>query len=66
MFSRLKPRCHIKPHVGYYSYSEKILRVHMGLIVPDGCTLMVNGVQKQWEEGKVSWRRARSRLIRCR
>jgi len=53
VFSRLKPRCHIKPHVGYYSYSEKILRVHMGLIVPQGCTLMVNGVQKQWEEGKV-------------
>jgi len=53
VFSRLQPRAHIKPHVGYYAYSDRILRVHLGVIVPDGCTLMVNGVQRRWEEGKV-------------
>jgi len=53
VFSRLKPHSHIKPHVGYYSYSDKILRVHLGLIVPDGCTLNVNGQRRQWKEGEV-------------
>lgn len=52
LFSCLKPRCHIKPHVGYYQYSEKILRVHMGLVVPTGCVLKVNGIEGKWEEGK--------------
>jgi len=52
LFSCLKPRCHIKPHVGYYQYSEKVLRVHMGLIVPTGCILKVNGIERTWTEGK--------------
>eukprot|EP01125_Pyxidicula_operculata_P011817 TRINITY_DN3865_c3_g1_i1.p1 TRINITY_DN3865_c3_g1~~TRINITY_DN3865_c3_g1_i1.p1 ORF type:complete len:449 (-),score=108.13 TRINITY_DN3865_c3_g1_i1:112-1458(-) len=52
LFSTLKPRCHIKPHVGYYSYSEKILRVHMGIVVPKGCVIKVNGEERTWEEGK--------------
>jgi beta-hydroxylase len=52
LFSSLKPRCHIKPHVGYYQYSEKILRVHMGLVVPPGCIIKVNGEERTWEEGK--------------
>jgi len=52
LFSCLQPRCHIKPHVGYYQYSEKILRVHVGIVVPTGCTLRVNGECRQWEEGK--------------
>jgi len=53
LFSCLRPRAHIKPHIGYYQYSEKILRVHLGLIVPDGCVLKVNGVEHRWEEGKL-------------
>eukprot|EP01126_Amoeba_proteus_P015282 TRINITY_DN1686_c0_g1_i25.p1 TRINITY_DN1686_c0_g1~~TRINITY_DN1686_c0_g1_i25.p1 ORF type:complete len:152 (-),score=15.52 TRINITY_DN1686_c0_g1_i25:82-537(-) len=53
IFSYLAPRAHIKPHFGYYQYSEGILRVHLGLVVPRGCTLKVNGIEKQWEEGKV-------------
>jgi len=53
LFSCLQPRCHIKPHVGYYQYSEKILRVHLGIVVPKGCTLRVNGEGREWEEGKV-------------
>jgi len=52
LFSTLKPRCHIKPHIGYYQYSEKILRVHMGVVVPPGCIIKVNGEERTWEEGK--------------
>lgn len=64
IFSFLQPRAHIKPHVGYYQYSESILRsishsapdfdrVHLGLSVPSGCTLKVNGIEDQWKEGDV-------------
>eukprot|EP01125_Pyxidicula_operculata_P013999 TRINITY_DN4641_c0_g1_i2.p1 TRINITY_DN4641_c0_g1~~TRINITY_DN4641_c0_g1_i2.p1 ORF type:complete len:283 (+),score=50.57 TRINITY_DN4641_c0_g1_i2:727-1575(+) len=52
IFSCLDPRAHIKPHIGYYQYSEKILRMHMGLQVPKGCVLKVNGEERCWEEGK--------------
>eukprot|EP01130_Rhizamoeba_saxonica_P011341 TRINITY_DN4711_c0_g1_i1.p1 TRINITY_DN4711_c0_g1~~TRINITY_DN4711_c0_g1_i1.p1 ORF type:complete len:441 (+),score=105.81 TRINITY_DN4711_c0_g1_i1:91-1323(+) len=52
MFSCLKPRTHIKPHIGYYQYSEKILRMHLGVIIPDGCVMKVNGEERTWEEGK--------------
>jgi len=53
MFSCLKPRSHIKPHIGYYQYSEKkILRCHLGIIIPEGCSLKVNGEVRGWEEGK--------------
>jgi len=53
LFSTLQPKIHIKPHVGYYQYSEKILRVHLGLVIPPGCVLKVNGEERGWEEGKV-------------
>jgi len=53
LFSTLQPRIHIKPHVGYYQYSEKVLRVHLGLVIPDGCVLMVNGEAGHWTEGKI-------------
>lgn len=53
LFSCLRPRAHIKPHIGYYQYSEKILRVHLGLIVPEGCVLRVNSQNHGWEEGKL-------------
>eukprot|EP00028_Trichosphaerium_sp_Am-I-7-wt_P004465 CAMPEP_0168534258 /NCGR_PEP_ID=MMETSP0405-20121227/17756_1 /TAXON_ID=498012 /ORGANISM="Trichosphaerium sp, Strain Am-I-7 wt" /LENGTH=153 /DNA_ID=CAMNT_0008560857 /DNA_START=218 /DNA_END=679 /DNA_ORIENTATION=+ len=52
MFSVLAPKSHIKPHVGYYQYSEKILRAHLGVVVPDGCALKVNQEIQGWEEGK--------------
>jgi len=52
MFSCLKPKTHIKPHIGYYQYSEKILRCHLGIIIPDGCFLKVNGEVRSWQEGK--------------
>eukprot|EP01126_Amoeba_proteus_P034849 TRINITY_DN3493_c0_g1_i1.p1 TRINITY_DN3493_c0_g1~~TRINITY_DN3493_c0_g1_i1.p1 ORF type:complete len:260 (+),score=50.37 TRINITY_DN3493_c0_g1_i1:602-1381(+) len=53
LFSCLRPRAHIKPHIGYYMYSEKILRVHLGVIVPEGCKIKINGTEHAWEEGKL-------------
>lgn len=35
-YSLLKPGTHIVPHKGYDDYSEKVLRYHMGMIVPEG------------------------------
>ena len=37
-FSRLAPGAHIKPHVGWVATVD---RAHLGLIVPDHCTLRV-------------------------
>jgi ornithine lipid ester-linked acyl 2-hydroxylase len=54
MFSCIQPRTHIRPHVGYYQYSNRILRCHLGITIPkDGQTaLKVNGQIQTWEEGK--------------
>lgn len=52
-FSLLKPGTHIVPHKGYDDYSERVLRFHMGLIVPDGDVgIRVERDIKKWEEGK--------------
>jgi ornithine lipid ester-linked acyl 2-hydroxylase len=48
-FSSLKPGTHIKPHVGY---SNAVLRCHLGLIVPERCTLRVGNETRNWQEGK--------------
>lgn len=52
MFSCLQPRTHIRPHIGYFQYSNYILRAHLGIKVPIGCALKVNGVEQTWENGK--------------
>ena len=48
-FSSLAPDTHILPHTGY---SKTVLRCHLGLIVPQGCTLRVGDEKRQWQEGK--------------
>ncbi|HAA27263.1 MAG TPA: aspartyl/asparaginyl beta-hydroxylase domain-containing protein [Cyanobacteria bacterium UBA8553] len=48
-FSSLRPGTHIKPHVGY---SKAVLRCHLGLIVPEECTLRVGNETRNWQEGK--------------
>lgn len=53
MFSCLQPRTHIRPHIGYFQYSNYILRAHLGIIIPQGTALKVNGTEKHWEAGKV-------------
>lgn len=52
MFSCLQPRTHIRPHIGYFQYSNYILRAHLGIRVPQGCALKVNGIEQFWENGK--------------
>ena len=48
-FSSLAPGTHILPHEGYIN---TVLRCHLGLIVPDGCSIRVGSETKTWEEGK--------------
>lgn len=52
-YSLLKPNTWIVPHRGYENYSDKILRLHIGLIIPKGDVgLRVNKIQTKWVEGK--------------
>jgi len=52
-FSLLKPGTHIVPHKGYDDYSERVLRFHMGLIVPEGDVgIRVEKEIRKWENGK--------------
>lgn len=47
-FSRLAPGTRIAPHVGY---TDTVLRLHLGLFVPDGCGLRVGAETRGWAEG---------------
>ncbi len=49
MFSLLKPRTRIPPHVGA---SNCRLVVHLPLIVPDGCSFRVGNTSRQWRPGQ--------------
>lgn len=53
-FSRLAPGTHIKPHVGYGGWAQYVLRVHLGLIVPEGAEMRVGSETRAWENGKVT------------
>jgi beta-hydroxylase len=48
-FSRLAPRAHVKPHVGW---AASVYRLHLGLVVPGGCRLRVAEVTRSWQEGR--------------
>jgi beta-hydroxylase len=48
-FSRLAPRTHVKPHVGW---AASVYRLHLALVVPPGCRLRVATETKSWEEGR--------------
>lgn len=50
MFSALNPRSHIPPHFGPMN---GILRVHLPLIVPDGCYMHVGPEIRKVEAGKL-------------
>jgi len=45
MFSVMEPGKIIPPHAGFYC---GILRYHLGLIVPSGCSLTINGFNLTW------------------
>lgn len=49
MFSLLKPRTHIPPHVGA---SNCRLVTHLPLIVPPGCSFRVGNTTQEWVPGK--------------
>ena len=52
-FSLLKPNTHIVPHQGYDEYSEKVLRFHMGMIIPKGdLGIRVATEVRTWKEGE--------------
>ena len=48
-FSRLRAGTHIRPHVGY---TDKVLRCHLGLVVPPACALRVGDETRRWEENR--------------
>lgn len=48
-FSRLAPRAHVKPHVGW---AASVYRLHLGLVVPAGCRLRVGDETRSWQEGR--------------
>jgi len=49
-FSTLLPGAEIIPHVGY---TKAVLRSHLGLITPDGCSLSVGKEVYQWKAGEL-------------
>jgi len=49
-FSLLKPGHHIKPHYGLSNHS---LTVHLPIITPPNCSLIVNGEKRHWRPGKL-------------
>jgi beta-hydroxylase len=48
-FSRLAPRTHVKPHVGW---AASVYRLHLPLVVPPGCRLRVAAETRSWQEGR--------------
>ena len=49
-FSLLKPGHHIKPHYGLSNHS---LTVHLPIVTPPSCTLVVNGERRHWHRGEL-------------
>ena len=51
-FSRLAPGAHIVPHRGYEGYAGHVLRLHLGLSVPQNCALRVETETREWRDGE--------------
>lgn len=49
-FSRLGPSTAIFPHRGF---DPHVLRIHLGLRIPQNCWLEVRGQLRRWEEGEL-------------
>lgn len=49
-FSIMTPGCEIKPHNGY---TNKVLRCHLGLTVPENCGIKVGNAIGSWKEKEV-------------
>jgi beta-hydroxylase len=48
-FSRLAPRTHVRPHVGW---AASVFRLHLALVVPPDCRLRVASETRSWQEGR--------------
>ena len=48
-FSRMEPGTHILPHSGW---AVNEYRLHLGLVVPEGCRFRVGSETREWKEGK--------------
>jgi len=51
-FSRLAPGARIVPHRGYEGYSGYVLRLHLGLDIPEDCAIRVGTELRGWKEGE--------------
>ncbi len=51
-FSRLAPGARIVPHRGYEGYAGYVLRLHLGIDVPEDCGLRVANETRQWRNGE--------------
>jgi aspartyl/asparaginyl beta-hydroxylase (cupin superfamily) len=51
-FSRLAPGASIVPHRGYEGYSGYVLRLHLGLDIPEDCAIRVGTEVRVWKEGE--------------
>lgn len=50
-YSMMLPGAEITPHVGY---TGEVLRMHLGLIVPEGdCAIEIGGQRCEWRRGEV-------------
>jgi len=49
LFSIINPGARIKPH---RDYGNLYLTFQLGLIIPQGCSIMVGGEERTWTEGK--------------
>ncbi len=49
-FSRLRPGAHIVPHFGLMNAR---LTVHLGLVIPEGCTLRAGNETRAWQAGQL-------------
>lgn len=49
LFSANVPGTHIRPHCGPHNAR---LRCHLGLVVPEGCSMRVGSEVRTWEEGR--------------
>jgi aspartyl/asparaginyl beta-hydroxylase (cupin superfamily) len=49
-FSYLPAHTKIKPHKGF---TKMVIRVHLGLVIPNDCGIRVGDETKKWQEGKL-------------
>lgn len=49
-FSILAPGAHILPHTGYLGYSDRVLRCHLGLHVPEAASVPAGFAPAKWDE----------------